>query len=290
MRPELTEWLESGRYFRYKQNDIFVKKGSFRKRPTMLLIHGFPTASFDFYQIWDKLSRKFNLITADMLGFGFSGKPLPHTYSIIEQADILEALLQHEKITDYHILAHDYGVSVAQELLARQHPAKKPVRSICFLNGGLYPEFHKPLLVQKLMLGPLGPLLARFFSRRKLRASFDKIFGTQKASGVEIDCFWQLINYNNGRRVTPQLLRYMIDRRTHRDRWITAMENTRIPIQMINGPLDPISGKHLADAFASRNPKAKVVSLKNVGHYPQTEAPEAVLEAYLPFLRIAAEH
>ena len=62
------------------------------------------------------------------------------------------------------------------------------------------------------------------------------------------------------------------------------MEQTQIPVQMINGPLDPISGEHLAKAFADRNPRAKVHSLPGVGHYPQTEAPEKVAALYLKFL------
>lgn len=250
----------------------------------MLLIHGFPTSSFDFAPIWGKLAKKYTVITADMLGFGFSAKPLPHDYSIVEQADIFVALMQHLSIKDYHVLAHDYGVSVAQELLARQVGKKKPILSVSFLNGGLYPEFHKPLLIQKLMLTRLGPLLARFFTKKKLRKTFDSIFGENKASEADLEAFWQLIEMNRGRRVIPHLLHYMIDRRQHRERWVTAMEQTKIPVQMINGPLDPISGAHLAEAFAKRNPRAEVQSLPGVGHYPQVEAPGEVAKLYLAFI------
>jgi pimeloyl-ACP methyl ester carboxylesterase len=210
---------------------------------------------------------------------------LPYNYSVIEQANIFEALLKKEKIKSYHILAHDYGVSVAQEILARQEGKKLPALSVSFLNGGLYPEFHKPLLVQKLMLTRLGPLLAKFFSKGKLRASFDAIFGERKATEAEMEEFWQLIEYNDGRRVIPKLLQYMVERRTYRERWVGAMERTQIPVCMINGPLDPISGAHLAKAFAERNPRAKVHSLEGVGHYPQVEAPQKVAGAYLEFLQ-----
>lgn len=285
MQPDLQHWFNSGSKFLFNNHAIFYKKEFNRKKQWILLIHGFPTASYDFLPIWPALARKYNLITADMLGFGFSAKPLPYEYTLSEQADILLALLKREKITTFHILAHDYGVSVAQELLARQGAMKKPVLSVCFLNGGLYPEFHKPLLIQKLMLTRLGPLLARFFNKGKLKASFDKIFGVQKPSETQLQDFWDLIAYNDGRQVTPALLNYMVERRTHRERWVSAMENAQIPVQMINGPMDPISGAHLAQAFAQRNPRASVVSLVNVGHYPQVEAPEKVADAYLNFLK-----
>jgi pimeloyl-ACP methyl ester carboxylesterase len=76
----------------------------------------------------------------------------------------------------------------------------------------------------------------------------------------------------------------MIDRRTHRERWVNAMESTLVPVQMINGPLDPISGAHLAEAFRKRNPRAEVISLPGVGHYPQVESPAEVVKVYLSFL------
>ncbi|GAB4422897.1 MAG: alpha/beta hydrolase [Turneriella sp.] len=250
----------------------------------MLLIHGFPTSSYDFATVWPQLAKYFSLVTADMLGFGFSAKPYPHNYSVIEQADVFEALLKKLKVKEYHVLAHDYGVSVAQELLARQRSEKRPVLSVCFLNGGLYPEHHKPLLTQKLLLSPLGPLLARFFSKAKLRASFDSIFGERKANEGELEAFWQLIEYNNGRRVIPKLLQYMNERRQYRERWVSALENAAVPIAMINGPMDPISGRHLAQAFSKRNPKARVEILEGVGHYPQVEAPEKVVKLYLSIL------
>lgn len=284
MQNRVKQWLSSGSHFAFNGHHIYYRQSPQRGKPAVLLIHGFPTSSYDFAPIWTEIAKKYTLITADMLGFGFSDKPSPHTYSIIEQADMFEALLKKLKVKEYHVLAHDYGVSVAQELLARQVGKKKPVLSVSFLNGGLYPEFHKPLLIQKLMLTRLGPLLAKFFTKKKLRKTFDAIFGDNKASEADLKAFWQLIEYNNGRRVIPQLLRYMIDRRTHRERWVTAMENTLVPVQMINGPLDPISGAHLAEAFRKRNPRAEVQSLPGVGHYPQVEAPEMVLKKYLKFL------
>jgi pimeloyl-ACP methyl ester carboxylesterase len=284
MPSALEEWLRSGGWFQFKSHSFFYRVTHRPGKPTVLLIHGFPTSSYDFAFIWQQLAKHFSLVTADMLGFGFSAKPYPHHYSIIEQADLFEALLKKLKVKQYHVLAHDYGVSVAQELLARQVGKKRPVLSVCFLNGGLYPEHHKPLLVQKLMLSPLGPLLAKFFTKAKLRASFDAIFGERKAGEGELEAFWQLIEYNDGRRVIPKLLHYMKERRQYRERWVNAMEATTVPLSMINGPMDPISGRHLAHAFAQRNPKARVEILEGVGHYPQVEAPEKVAKLYLAIL------
>jgi len=89
--------------------------------PTLLLIHGFPTSSWDFSPIWQALTTHFNVIAPDLLGFGFSAKPVAYDYSILDQADLCEALLTRLGVNRFHILAHNYGDSVAQELLARAH-------------------------------------------------------------------------------------------------------------------------------------------------------------------------
>ena len=57
-----------------------------------------------------------------LAGFGFSDKPRgfsPTPYSIYTYADVAESLLEHLDVAAVHVLAHDVGDTVAQELMAR---------------------------------------------------------------------------------------------------------------------------------------------------------------------------
>ncbi len=76
-----------------------------------------------------------------------------------------------------HVLAHDYGDSVAQELLARHYEGRFQMASCVFLNGGLFPETHRPTLVQKLLLS-LGWMIGRAWAQC-LGQQFPTIFGPQ---------------------------------------------------------------------------------------------------------------
>ena len=128
-----------------------------------------------------------------MLGFGLSDKPKNIRYSIMHQADLQEMVLADLGVSDAHLFVHDYGNTVGQELLARHNERSLSfaVRSICFLNGGLFPEQHRARPVQKLSLTPLGWLVSKQLSRSKLREGFDQIFGpATKASDSEIDAHW----------------------------------------------------------------------------------------------------
>jgi pimeloyl-ACP methyl ester carboxylesterase len=83
----------------------------------------------------------------------------------------------------------------------------------------------------------------------------------------------------------PRLLRYIDERRRQRTRWVGALTQTRLPLRLINGPEDPVSGAHMARRYAELVPNADIVSIPGIGHYPQVEAPDRVLRAFLEFHR-----
>nr|WP_306811881.1 alpha/beta hydrolase [Pseudomonas oleovorans] len=281
----LDDWRAQSQAFHFRGHTIrYWTAGDTQAQP-LLLIHGFPSASWDWHRLWAPLAERYRLIACDMLGFGYSAKPRGHAYSLLEQADLQQALLAHlGERRPVHVLAHDYGDSVTQELIARHQEGQLQLAGCVFLNGGLFPETHHPVRVQKLLLGPLGPLLGRLFSRRKLAQSFARIFGPHtQASEAELDALWQLVAYNNGPAVMHRLIRYMPERRQQRQRWVTAMQATTLPMRVIDGAFDPISGAHMVTRYREVIADADTVLLDGIGHYPQLEAPAAVLDHYLQF-------
>ncbi|WP_248748568.1 alpha/beta hydrolase [Pseudomonas sp. MWU15-20650] len=251
----------------------------------LLLIHGFPTASWDWHYLWQPLAQRYLVIACDMLGFGDSAKPLDHDYCLLEQADLQQALLEHLRVErPVHVLAHDYGDSVAQELLARHYEGRFQMASGVFLNGGLFPETHRPALVQKLLLSPLGWMIGRAFGRNALANSFNQIFGPHtRPSESALDDFWSLINCNDGPRILHKLIAYIPQRRRLRERWVVAMQRGDVPLRVIDGEVDPISGAHMVERYRQLIPHADTVLLPNIGHYPQIEAPVQVLKHYQAF-------
>ena len=280
---DLDDWRSRGRGLSFRGHAI--RYWTAGEGEPLLLIHGFPTASWDWHYLWQPLAQRYRVIACDMLGFGYSAKPRGHVYDLLEQADLQQALLAHLNVTEpVHVLAHDYGDSVAQELIARHQEGRLALASCVFLNGGLFPETHRPVLMQKLLLSPLGPLLGPLFSRSKLKANLTKVFGPQTPpSEAELDAFWALIAHNDGPKVMHRLIRYMLDRRVNRERWVAAMQETTVPLRVIDGALDPISGAHMVTRYHELIESPDTVLLAAIGHYPQTEAPAEVLDHYLQF-------
>ena len=68
----------------------------------------------------------------------------------------------------------------------------------------------------------------------------------------------------------------------YRNRWVRAMRQTAVPMRLIDGPIDPNSGAHMARRYAEVIPDPDVVMLADdIGHWPQIEAPEEVLKHFL---------
>lgn len=262
-----------------------------KQRETILLIHGFPTSSYDFDLIWPALSHKYRLVTLDMLGFGFSDKPNHRNYTIHQQADLFEALIADLNLKSYHIVAHDYGVSVAQELLARHQEglATGSWLSCSLLNGGLFPETHHALLIQKLMLSPAGKWINKLTGLSAFSKSFSSVFGPNtKPSPEQLAEFWEAINYKQGRHLFHNLITYILDRRQHRHRWVKVLQESASPLALINGSVDPVSGAHLVERYKELNCRLDYLKqLSDIGHYPQVEAPKAVSDAILEFIQQA---
>ena len=254
----------------------------------VLLLHGFPTSSWDWAHVWDELAATYRVIALDYVGFGFSTKPAAGPYSIFAYADQAEALLARLGIDRVHLLAHDLGDTVAQELLARDHErGANGIGSMAFLNGGIFPELHRARPTQKLLNSPIGFAVARLTNQRMFERGLAEVFGADtKPSSDELAGFWECAR--DGVRNYHRIIEYIDERLLYRDRWVRPILKPDVPMCFINGHSDPVSGKHVVDRLRELVPAAEIYDLPAIGHYPQVEAPRAVLDAYATFRALRA--
>jgi pimeloyl-ACP methyl ester carboxylesterase len=285
-----SQWRAAGDAFVWRGHRIFYRQQGAGE--PLLLLHGFPTSSWDWRQVWDELCARYRVIALDYLGFGFSDKPSDGPYSVFSYADQAEALLDRLGVSRVHLLSHDLGDTVAQELLARAHDRRggktrfAEIASACMLNGGIFPETHRPRPIQRLLDSPVGFLVARLNDRERFGTSLAAVFGPDTQPSIaELDGFWECASSARGLRNYHLLIRYMRERRRHRERWVAPIVDGTVPFALIDGHLDPVSGKHVVDRLRALRPDAEIYDLPHIGHYPQTEAPADVLRSYAAFRR-----
>ena len=281
----LASWHKSQSSFEFQGHEIAYHVQGEEGAPCLLLIHGYPTASWDWHYQWAALTQHFKVFTLDMLGFGFSDKPQNVTYTISMQADLLTHFLNMFNVKAAHILSHDYGDTVAQELLARSNLNEAyaiKIQSVCLLNGGLFPETHKPVFLQKLLLSPIGALVSRLANYKSFKRNFDNICATPLAE-KELNELWQLIAYKQGKPVMAKLIYYITERKLHRARWVSALQQADVPMRLICGMDDPVSGRHMVKRYRELITNPDIIELEGVGHYPQLEQPNQVTQSFFEF-------
>ena len=85
--------------------------------------------------------------------------------------------------------------------------------------------------------------------------------------------------------VAHNLITYMRDRRQYRQRWVTALQQSTLPLALINGSVDPVSGAHMVARYQALQCRLDYLAeLPLIGHYPQVEAPDQVIEHYTKYL------
>lgn len=285
LTPGVWEWLSQGKLVMYRGREVFVRIAG--SGPALLLIHGYPTASYDWHRVWPSLSRHYTLIAVDMLGMGLSEKPADVPYSIHAHADLHEWLISAMGLKRVCLMAHDLGVSVAQEMLARRMTgeALAKIDAVVMLNGGLFPEAYRPGLLLRILSSPLGPWIGSRMSRPAFGRTIKALFGrdTQPDEAL-LDDFWALVTHREGLRITHSVGRFWQERLALRDRLVDPLLQRAFPVLFINGTSDPNSGQHMVDRYRALVPDADVVCLKGVGHWPQLEQAGIVAAHVLRFL------
>ncbi len=286
MSPRLAQWRHGGRDFLWRRHRLFYKDEG--QGPALLLLHGYPTGSFDWHALWPALRQRHRLIAPDLLGLGFSDKPRHHVYTLTQHAEAVDDLLDSLKLAEVHVVAHDLGVRVAQELLARREtqPALARITRLVLLNGAMCPEAYRPRVIQRLLASPLGAWLGPRVPRRAFDRAVRGLFGLHTPPSAELlDDFWSLLEFGEGRRVTHAVGRFWQPRWAMRDRLVGALLRSPVPLRIVNGAADPNSGRHMVARWLDLAPHAEVISLAGIGHWPQIEDPHRTARAILEFLQ-----
>ena len=208
----LRHWQAQGGMVALGGHRLFVAQAG-QHGSVLLLIHGYPTSSYDWHPLWAPLAMRYRLIAPDLLGMGFSDKPADHAYGIENHADLLEALLDRLGVQQVHIVAHDLGVSVAQEMLARRqaHPLAPRIQSLTLLNGGVCPEAYQPRMLQHLLSSPLGHWIAPRIPKQAFERTITRLFGPHTLpSPALLQDFWVQAREQMTERQAPGRLKQWV--------------------------------------------------------------------------------
>ena len=272
------DWKSKGKMITINNHNIFVIDQG-QSKHTLLILHGYPTSSFDYYKVLPELSKFYRVIIHDHIGFGFSDKPITYSYSLIDQATIALQLWEHLNITHATLLAHDYGTSIATEIIARANKCSinLTLEKLILCNGSIHIELSQLRLIQKLLKHSIIGPYVRYFTNAYIfnRNIKNVFFDANMVTDQELKAMWEQLIHNNGKSVIHKLSNYINERYTYWDRWIGALKETPIPTQIIWAENDPVAVPDIARLLATEITNNQLHWLPKTGHFPMIESPEA---------------
>jgi len=276
---QIDEWRAQGSIRRFLDHDVFVidMPAVSEEAEPVLVLHGFPTSSYDWQHALDVLRARRRVVMLDLLGYGLSAKP-DQAYSLFEQADIVEACACDAGLGDVALATHDMGDSVGGEILAREIDGNLAfhVTRRVLTNGSIYIDLAQLTDGQKLLLSlpdaalPEGSGLNVDGMGAGLAVTFA---ADSNVDPEELHNMATLVIADGGGRIMPRIIRYIEERHVHEGRWTGAIEKHPAPLSVIWGDQDPVAVWPMVEQLASRRVDAEIVRLDGVGHYPMVENP-----------------
>jgi pimeloyl-ACP methyl ester carboxylesterase len=253
------------------------------RHPPLLILHGFPTSSFDFHRVVDRLAADRRVLLFDMLGYGLSEKP-DQAYTFSLQADIATAYLEALGVDRLGLLTHDVGDTVGGELLARHLDGQWDVEvTDRFLtNGSIYVDLTALSAGQRFLLELPDERLSGDapVDQATVMAGVAATFSpATPVDHDELAAQGEMVAWRDGHLLLPRLIRYVEERRRIGARFTGAIERHPSSLAVVWGRDDPIAVATMTDRLRRARGALDLVVLDGVGHYPMVEAPDRFLDA-----------
>jgi pimeloyl-ACP methyl ester carboxylesterase len=292
------QWQESGRYFDWvsplpenhgRAVKVFYTCSGEPDRPTIVMVHGFPTSSFDFRPMFELLKTDFHVCALDFPGFGLSDKPTDgFVYSLSQDAQLLwDFVSKVLAVKKFVLFSHDRGDSVALRFLQlyQSTPAKPFEITHQFLtNANMYLPLSNLTQFQKVMLNPLTSSLAVSQTtpeRLAVGLGESQYSPPLSADDPEVKALGYNLAYQNGIQVIPATIQYLNERKKFEDGFLASLAASDVPVTLVWGAHDMVSPLRVANyvwssALEQRASPASYWLAPCANHYLLHDQPQAV--------------
>ena len=289
------EWRSGGTEIRWQSSTaanngaevkVFTRRCGTPEAPALVCVHGFPTASIDYFALTRELGAEFDIFLLDFPGYGLSDKPpAPYVYSLYDDARLLiHAITNVWQLKRYTMLTHDRGTSVgmiALSMFATQHEPNPPTEVI-LTNANIYLPLANLTGFQKALLDPtVARSTARATTPEMLAAGMGATTFMPRRDATtdpEIAALAKCFAHNDGIAVLPDTIQYLNERAADETNWLQALSANEVNTTMVWGLHDNVSPVRVANyvwqEFLRDKPgQNRYWILPTADHYLQCDAP-----------------
>ncbi len=272
---------------------IFYREAGDPSRPTIVLLHGFPSTSHEFRELIPLLAPDYHVIAPDYLGSGYSDHPDPDVtpYSFDRLADVMQGFVDVLALKHYTLYMTDFGGPVGFRLMERN---AGNIDAIIVQNANCY-------------LDGLTPQRQAYFRRAHDDRSADGVAFVYERTGAESIIDQQylrdvpperraimspdawtsdlgFLRTEKDRKIQVQLLQ---DYQNNIDRypaWQAMLRDHQFPTLIVWGKNDQAFIAPGAEAYLRDLPRAEL-HLIDAGHFAIEEKPAEIAAYVLSFMK-----
>jgi pimeloyl-ACP methyl ester carboxylesterase len=301
------DWLSRGGHFTWRPTDgdassvkIFHVEIGDPDTPVLLLIHGWPTSSIDWFDVANLLSARFRVCALDFPGHGFSDKPQGWGYSLTRDEELTEYYLSEVIGADAAVLVgHDRGDSVALLHAGRCADGRSAVRveHLVLSNGNIFLPLSSLTGAQRQILDrETGPQIAAALTPSRLAEGLGATTFTppRTAGDPEVEALAATFGYADGVKVLHETIQYLVERSQNENMWLTKLAEARFPVTLIWGLYDTVSPPRVAsyvwnEYLMLRPGGNRLYFIPDANHYLQVDRPDAFVKVLLHTLERAGD-
>ncbi len=293
------EWQNGGTELRWRSttaaNDgrevaVFSRRCGTPGAPALVLVHGFPTSSIDYFALAKELHSEFDVYVLDFPGYGLSDKPPePYVYSLYDDARLLVyAIAQVWRLSDFRMLTHDRGSSIgmiALGLLAALDPPAAPL-DLILTNGNVYLPLSNLTAFQTALLDPATARPTAAATTPEMLAAgmgASTFMPRRTLDDPEIAALARCFAHNDGVRVLPDTIQYLNERAADETSWLEALSESPVNTTVVWGLHDNVAPlrvpNHVWQTYLKNKPgRNRYWVVPGADHYLQCDAPGQLAE------------
>jgi pimeloyl-ACP methyl ester carboxylesterase len=308
--PRAQAWLGRGSFYSWspapgetEEIQIFHVEAGDPDAPLVVLAHGFPTSSLDWFDVIDQLAERYRVSAFDFPGYGFSDKPRDWAYSLSLDADLL---LHHVRrvlgAQHCRLVAHDRGDSVAlltHHRLVTHEDVSPVIDHLVLTNGNVFlplaslTDFQKRLLDPDLAQTTLELVTPELLGEGLGSATFTP---PRPANDPTVAGLVTTFAHHDGIAVLGETIQYLRERAEHELTWLRSLATSSVPATLVWGICDTVApprvAMHVWDHYLVHKPGSNELwFVPGANHYLQNDRPREVVEALVrSFERTGPEH
>lgn len=279
--PRLPIWLDRAQYpfvpkrFRTEDGELsYIDEGA---GPTVLLVHGTPSWSFEFREVVKELSKTHRCVAVDHLGFGLSDKPTTAPLAPSDHARRLRAFVNALDLRDVTLVVHDFGGPIGLPLALE---GDGTVARVVLLNTWMWPSDGDRTIarVDRLVRSPLGRLLYRWFGF-SARVLLPSLFGDRKrlTKAVHRQYLAPLARRADREGTYALALALKGSDPYYAALWKKREALTQLPMKIVWGRKDRAFDATYLARWQESFPAAEMTQLDECGHFVAEERPDALI-------------